>query len=205
MGGPGSGGRRWSRRSALALALLTISLAPVAAQTFEVLVVSRGRLLNETEAARSLLKAEIELTAELQRRVDAVKAELTAEEEELTRLRATLARDTFAARVAQFDRKVRTERRQTQRRAAALQNVFREARLKLLEQLGQVLEAVRVDRGASVIINSDQALAGDPAIDVTDEVIARVNSDVPMPEIPDINSIEEAAMAAPDPAQPDQQ
>ncbi|HSF94913.1 MAG TPA: OmpH family outer membrane protein [Thermohalobaculum sp.] len=189
----------------MALALLTISLAPVAAQTFEVLVVSRGRLLNETEAARSLLKAEIELTAELQRRVDAVKAELTAEEEELTRLRATLARDTFAARVAQFDRKVRTERRQTQRRAAALQNVFREARLKLLEQLGPVLEAVRVDRGASVIINSDQALAGDPAIDVTDEVIARVNSDVPMPEIPDINSIEEAAMAAPDPAQPDQQ
>ena len=202
--------KSWTRREAVALAVLGLGLGQglgqglglgrAAADQPAILMVSRKRLLNDTAHARALLKAEIKLTAELQRRIDAVKAELAAEEQELARLRPTLDREVFDARVAAFDRKVRRQRRETQQHAAILQNVFRAERLKLVEALGPLLEEVRTARGASVILNSDQALTSDPALDVTDEVIARFDAIVPLPVVPGLDLLAPVPPPAPRPA-----
>jgi Skp family chaperone for outer membrane proteins len=149
-----------------------------------ILIVSRKRLLNDTAHARALLTAETELTTRLQSAIDAVKAELAAEEQELARLRPTLDREVFAARVAEFDRKVRRQRRSAQKNAAILQNAFRDERLKLVQALDPLLEEVRETHGASVILNSDQVMASDPALDVTDEAIALFDATVPPPVVP---------------------
>lgn len=180
---------RWSRRRALALALVPLLAAVPAAAQGPILIVSRKRLLNETANAQALLAAEKRLTAELQGRIDETKRELAAEEQELARLRATLPRDEFDARTAAFDRKVRRERREAQRQAAALQTAFRAERVKLLEALGRTLEEVRAERGASLILNEEQAMAVDPALDITNAVIQRFDASVPPPEIPDLASI----------------
>jgi Skp family chaperone for outer membrane proteins len=194
----------WTRRKALALAMLPLGVgldigSGRAGDQLVILVVSRKRLLNDTAHARALLEAEIEMTAKLQRRVDAVKAELTAEEQELAILRTTLDREVFDARVAEFDRKVRRQRRETQQRAALLQSSFRVERLKLVEALGPLLEEARVARGASMILNADQALVSDPAIDITAEVIARFNATVEPPTIPDLGAFSPDPDPAPDP------
>jgi len=195
----------WARRGAMTLAVAGLMLGP--AQTLwpshgpglvlgraeaaepAILLVSRKRLLNETTHAKVLLEAEIELTSELQGRVDAIKVELTAEEQELTRLRETLERVEFDARVAQFDIDVRRQRREAQQYAAALQNVFRAERLKLLNALVPLLEEVRAAYGASVILNADQVLISDPSLDVTDEVIAKFNDTVALPIVPDLDDL----------------
>ena len=200
MGAIALGLKPWTRRKAIALAVLGLGLGlglgRATADEAAILMVSRKRLLNDTTHARALLKAEIELTAELQRRIDAIKAELTAEEQELTRLRPTLDREVFAAQVAAFDHKVRRQRRETQKYAAILQSAFRAERLKLVEALGPLLEEVREARGASVILNVDQVLASDSAYDITDEVIARFNATVPPPVVPDLDVL------GPPPVQP---
>lgn len=208
MGAIALGLKPWTRRKAIALAVLGLGLGlglgRATADEAAILMVSRKRLLNDTAHARALLKAEIELTAELQRRIDAIKAELTAEEQELTRLRPTLDREVFAARVAAFDRNVRRQRRAAQKQAAALQSAFRAERLKLVEALDPLLEEVREANGASAILNSDQVLASDPALDVTDEVIARFNATVPPPVVPDLEVISPAQPPAQPPAQEDE-
>ncbi|MFQ5564987.1 MAG: OmpH family outer membrane protein [Paracoccaceae bacterium] len=183
--------RSWTRREAVALAVLVpgMGLNLAAAAEAAILTVSRKRLLNDTAHARALLQSEIELTARLQRRVDAIKEALAAEEQELARLRPTLDREVFAARVAEFDRNVRRQRRTSQEHAARLQSAFRAERLKLVEALGPLLEEVRQAHGASVILNSDQLLTSDPALDVTDEVIARFNDTVPPPVFPDLDAL----------------
>lgn len=150
----------------------------------QVLIVSRKRVLNETDHAKALSAAETSLTAELQGEVDKVKEGLTAEEHELARLRTTLDRESFEQRVAEFDSRVRRERRDTQERAALLQNAFRDERVKLVGALGPVLDAVRLEHGASLVLNSDVVLAADPVLDVTDEVIERFNATVPPVTIP---------------------
>ena len=198
----------WTRRASLRVAFGLVLVSPTAsalaqsATRTEVLVVSRQRLLSETETAKALQKAEIEMTAELQRRVDEIKAQFNAEEQELARLRPTMERTAFDARVAEFDRNVRRERRQTQFRAAALQTAFREARLKFVEALGPVMEEVRAKHGAVLILNADQALALDHAADVTDEVIERVNQTIPVPPLPDLDKLDpgpEMPLAEPSP------
>ncbi len=214
MGAIALSSKPWTRRKAIALAVLGPGLGlglgfgpglgqgRAAAGEAAILMVSRQRLLNDTAHARALLKAEIELTGELQRWVDAVKAELSAEEQELARLRPTLDREVFAARVAAFDRKVRRQRREAQKSAAVLQNAFRAERRKLVEALGPLLEEVREARGASVVLNADQVLASDPAYDITDEVIARFNATVPPPVIPDLDVPGPALAPTPPPGQP---
>ncbi len=208
MGAIALGLKPWTRRKAIALAVLGLGLGlglgRATADEAAILMVSRKRLLNDTTHARALLKAEIELTSELQRRIDAIKAELTAEEQELTRLRPTLDREVFAARVAAFDRNVRRQRRAAQKQAAALQSAFRAERLKLVEALDPLLEEVREANGASAILNSDQVLASDPALDVTEEVIARFNATVPPPVVPDLEVITPAQPPAQPPAQEDE-
>lgn len=183
---------QWTRRRTLALAALPLAAAPALsarAQQAAVLTVSRQRLLNETRYARDLVEAEQRMTAELQARIDTTKRELADREQELARLRATLPRDEFEALTSAFDRRVRRERREAQRQAAVLQSAFRAERVKLLEFLGGFLERIRAERGASVILNRDDAIAADPALDITDEVIARFNQVVRPPEIPDLDSI----------------
>ena len=193
MGATAPSYKPWTRRRTIALAVSALGLGQglglgrAAAGEAVILIVSRKRLLNDTAHARALLKAEIELTAELQLQIDAIKAELNAEEQELARLRPTLDREVFAARVAAFDRMVRRQRRAAQKYAATLQNAFRAERLKLVEALGPLLEEVREVHGASVILNSDQVLASDLALDVTDEVIARFNATVPPPVVPGLD------------------
>jgi Skp family chaperone for outer membrane proteins len=204
MGATAPSPRPWTRRQTIALVVLGLFLGQVRAAAAEaaILIVSRQRLLNDTSHARTLLKAEAELTARLQLRVDAIKAELTAEEKELARLRPTLDREAFAARVAAFDRQLRSQRRAAQKHSAALQNAFRAERLKLVQALGPLLEEVREAHGASVVLNSDQVLASDPALDVTDEVIARFNATVPPPVIPGLDLLGPLLAPAP-PAPPE--
>ena len=208
MGAIAPGPKPWTRRRVIALAVLGLGLGQGLGQGLEprraaageavILIVSRKRLLNDTAHARALLKAEAELTARLQRAIDTVKAELTAEEEELARLRPTLEREVFAARVAAFDRKVRRQRRAAQKHATTLQNAFRGERLKLVEALDPLLEEVREAHGASVILNSDQVMASDPALDVTDEVIARFDATVPPPVVPDLDLLDPLLPPAPE-------
>ena len=194
--------RPWTRREAVALAVLApglgLSLGRAAAESV-IITVSRKRLLNDTDHARALLKAEITLNTELQHRIDVVKAELTAEEQELVRLRPTLDREVFAARVAAFDRKVRRQRRTAQQQAALLQSAFRAERLKLVSALDPLLEEARQAHGASVVLNSDLVLNSDPSLDVSDEVIARFNDTVAPPVFPDLDVLAPAPAPAPNP------
>ncbi len=187
--------RRSLLRGLLAAGALAAGLSGAASAVAgePILVVSRKRVLNETVQAQALSSAEASQTAALQGEIDRLKDALTAEEQEIARLRTTLDRESFEQRVAEFDRRVRRERRETQERAATMQTAFRDERVKLVEALGPVLDAVRMAHGASVILNSDVVLAADPGLDVTDEVIARFNATVPLPVIPRVPPASAAA------------
>lgn len=150
-------------------------------------VVSRDRILREATAARRLRDAEETITARLQGQIDETKAAFAAEEEELARLRGELPSEEFEARVADFDRRVRLARRNAQERAAVLQKAFQDARAAIVAALPGLMERLRVESGASAVLNADQVLALDPAVDLTDRAIALFDAEGPSPEPPDID------------------
>jgi Skp family chaperone for outer membrane proteins len=184
------GDRQPSRRAllvgGLGLAALTGAAARAQAAS-EVIIVSRERILREAEAARRLRDAEEEMTARLQAQIDATKVQFAEEEEELTRLRGELAGPEFEARIADFDQRVRAARRVAQERAAALQKGFQEARAAIVAALPELMERLRVEAGARLVVNAEQVLAADPAVDLTDRAIALFDADGPSPPLPQVD------------------
>ena len=206
----GGGASKPSRRGLLAAGLAAAALgapqARAATPPEAVVVVSRERILREAAAANRLRVAEEEMTARLQGQIDATKVQFAEEEEELARLRAELSGPEFEARVADFDQRVRQARRVAQERAAILQKGFQDARAAIVAALPALMERLRVEAGARLVVNADQVLAADPAVDLTDRAIALFDADGPSPAIPDLDFSrplsEPQTEARPAPAQP---
>lgn len=173
------------------------------------LVVSRARILSETEPARDLRERETALRRAFRAWVQSHQGLLDAEELRLTELRDVLPKDQFEVRTAAFDQRVRAIRRETQAHETAIQAAFREARKTLLTALYPILIDVLKIHGASLIIDADQILIAAPEADVTDEVIARYNAEVGLVELPsfeDLGATVPAEGAGPKPlATPNQQ
>jgi Skp family chaperone for outer membrane proteins len=158
-----------------------------AAASPEVVVVSRERILREAAAAHRLRAAEEEMTVRLQAQIDETKVRFADEEEELTRLRGELAGPEFEARVADFDQRVRQARRVAQERAAILQKGFQDARAAIVAALPALIERLRVEAGAKLVVNAEQVLAADPSVDLTDRAIALFDAEGPSPAIPELD------------------
>lgn len=182
---------RGSRRAAAALllALLPLFAAAQEGRRSPILTVDRARVLAEAEAARTVAAAKDAAEAELQSRIDAIRAELAEEEEALSELRQTMERGAFDARVEAFKTRVQTERRRAQRRAAILDRLFQEARAHIAAQLDPVLSQILLMRGALVILDLDDVAAARPGIDVTAEAIRRFDDQVAAPELPPIEAL----------------
>ena len=153
----------------------------------QIFVISRERVLRDTAAARELRQAESRLTAQLQRQIQEAKDQLSKEEIALARDRAELSAEDFELRAADFDRRVRRSRRIAQERANLLQTGFKDARARIVAALPPLLEQVRIEVGARIILDADQVITADPTLDLTDKLINLVDQEVPRAEIPDID------------------
>lgn len=137
-----------------------------------ILVVNKERVIEASAPFAALRRTEQEIRAKVEARLEEVKAQLEAEELELTSLRATLSAEEFQRRTRDFDRRVRQERRDAQERGAMLLRFFNEAQAALRSALPRVLEDLRRDRGATLIVDAGAVLAISSSADVTDEAIA---------------------------------
>lgn len=132
--------------------------------------------------------------AELERRGQEIAAEnerlvaqFSAEEQALTTLRQTLPADEFRKRADEFDTRAVEVRRQREAaveelnaRAVAEYNGFSRAMLP-------VLAALMRERGAVVVLDKRAILVAAQSIDVTDTLVARIDSEIgagPLPEGP---------------------
>lgn len=161
--------------------------AAVAQSVPEVAMVSRERLLQRVAVARQLLAEEQRMTAVLQAQIDRTKEALADEEAELAKLRGELPVSDFATRIEDFDGRMRRARQITQERSGELQRGFQEARASVVAQIPGVIEALRREVGAQVILNADAVLAADPAMDLTDRAVTLFDRIAAPPKLPEVD------------------
>ncbi len=186
MSGSTSASRPARASSLLLAALLALAAAPAAAQwagspAQGVIVVDLDRALRESAAAAALREIELQERRALRARLDALQASLEAEEAELVRLREELDRPVFDERVQRFDQRVREARRSSQEEAAALQARFAEAEASLRAAIPPIVEALRRENGAAMVIDRRLVLALRADMDATDALIERLNTALPGP------------------------
>lgn len=179
---------RIERRAALGL-LAAAAAVPVALaeQHARIIAVSRERLLREVAHARAARQAENAATARLQALIDQATSDFATEEARLAEIRGDLAEAEFQRQAADFDRRIRAARREAQERAALLQRSFQEVRARIVAALPPVLERLRQEEGAEVVLNADQILAAGEGIDRTDRAVAMFDETVPEIALPELD------------------
>ena len=183
-----AGAGRWA-----ACALLMVGLqAPAMAQTVAqgggeasppethamggIVVLDTEKLFAESRFGLRLaemLQAETEALIEENRRIE---AELTAEEQALTRRRPGMDPAAFREEAEAFDAKVQQIRRERDAEERALQQEAAAGRERFLAASGPILGEVMMARGATVILDRRTVFLSTGAVDVTEAAIAAVDA-----------------------------
>jgi len=123
------------------------------------------RVANEIDAESAVLAAE-------NRRIE---GELEREEQDLTERRKTLEAAAFRVLADAFDQKVQSHREAQTAKYEALNQRGDIARAEFLNVIIPILDDLRREAGASVLIEQSTVILADPASDITDIAISRVN------------------------------
>ncbi|MBV1866829.1 MAG: OmpH family outer membrane protein [Marinosulfonomonas sp.] len=120
-----------------------------------------------------------ELEASLQQLVREnrrIEAELETEERSLTEQRATLPADEFRALADAFDQKVQQIRDEQDTKQRELQSLRENDRRAFVDAISPILSAIGNERGALLILERRDVVLSADSIDITSEVIARINA-----------------------------
>ena len=133
------------------------------------------RLFTASQFGQALLARQEEkaqtLTAENRR----IEGDLEAEEQELSRRRATLSRDEFTPLAEAFNVKVEGIRAAQDAKSRELARHFDEERQRFLQAVRPVLARIMTARGAVAIIDKRAVFVGFENVDITTEAIAELD------------------------------
>jgi Skp family chaperone for outer membrane proteins len=172
-------------RGTLLAAALACAAVTAAAQDATFRILNEERLLRESRYGQAVLSELREAERQLEDENERIAAELAAEERALTEARADLTPEEFRARADEFDRRVeaiRAERNElsmelTRRSEAAAGRFFDEALPILLQMMAE--------EGLVAVLRPDALILGADWLDMTDQVIERLDAtlgDQPPPD-----------------------
>lgn len=173
-------------RPFLRLALVATALAlPAAAQAqrMAVLVVDTDRILAECTACRTAAAQLTTQEQQIRQRAQALDTQLKPEADAIQKaIQALGTRQPDAAlqqRARAFEQRREQAEAEVANRQRQLQSTIAHVRQQVGNRAATVTEQVRARRQASLVVAKSVAIASDPTIDVTGEVLAALNQQLP--------------------------
>lgn len=181
---------RWRRLWAAPLllgALLGVSAhaetRPVTFPVPVIAVIDVQRVLQESLAAKSVQQQIEAQRAKFQTEIADEERELRLAEQELAKMRDTVKPDVYADREQQLRQKFIVVERHVQSRRKALDQAFTDSMNAVRKSLLDVVDASAKEHKVNLVIVKQQALWSDKKMDITDEVLGRLDkalSNVPV-------------------------
>ena len=170
-------GKEAFRRIAAAGAAFAQAAAPQAA----IIVVDMNRVVAESAAGKSgstQLKTQVDSA---QARAKALSDSLQKEEETLVKARQanSMAPEAFQAKVKEFQTKQNNARTELGTREQAIQRSDAYVRQQIFTAVNPIIQTLLRERGASIVLAREAALAVNPSLDVTAEVVRRLDAALP--------------------------
>ncbi|MBI1233280.1 MAG: OmpH family outer membrane protein [Alphaproteobacteria bacterium] len=168
---------------ALTAAVIAMA-APANAQT-NVLIMNEERIIAESQVGQHISTRMQAIRAEMDGELQALLTPIQEESDRLNAETASLtpeaiqARPDLMQRIQALNAQAQQAEALRQRLAQELQATQRQAMRPVLEALQAVLQEVVAERGAQILIDRSAVVYADPAIDVSDSVIERLNQRLP--------------------------
>ena len=178
------------------------SAAPATAQgsLAGVGIIDMQRIQRDAAASKSI-------QAQLQKQVAIDKQDITKEENELRKIetelgqqRALISPEAFAERRRVFEERVTNLQRDVQNKNRELDKSRSAALQTVQNSLREVIEQMVGERQLILILTKDQTIFAAPVLEITDEVIKRLNAKLPSVNVPLPSKM--APAKAPAPAKP---
>ncbi|WP_298743213.1 OmpH family outer membrane protein [uncultured Brevundimonas sp.] len=169
---------------AFALAMLTASAASAQDQNFGpaipgVCVYHHDRLLAQSTAGQSVAAGMQRLGQEVQTELAPFEQFVQGEVQALQQGRSTIPQDQFAQREQALNTRVQEARQLAQTRDNELRYTQAVQLQQIAEAADPVILALYAERGCGILISRETVLRVNPAMDITEAAIQRVNAALP--------------------------
>ena len=162
------------------LAILLSFLPLAAAQALEgIAVINIQDIMRDSLAAKSIKK-------KLEAKQKSFQKEMTKKESDLQKKESSLAKQRGTLSAAEFEKKVKSFRetatkaqREVQTKKAKLDKAFADALSNIQKNVVTIVESIAKERGVKVVLPTSQLLYADPSLDITKEVLAKLNKKLP--------------------------
>ena len=160
--------------------------APAAAADLppaHIAVLDYQAVLRESSAAQQVRQEVDEYRRAFQDELGREEEELRAEEQELKRLRGTIPQAEFDQRRRSFERRVQEAQRRANDQARELDRVFNRAMDELRRRMAPIVADLTKQLGFNLVVDKSQILVAARPLDISEEVAAALNRNVPRLEI----------------------
>jgi Skp family chaperone for outer membrane proteins len=142
-------------------------------------IVDVQRILQESGAAKSV-QTQIEAhRSRFQSQISAEEKELREAEQKLTAMRQSGNSEAFSEQEQKLRQRFMTVERHVQARRKVLDQAFTEAMGTVRQNIINIVQRVSQERGVNLAVVKQQVIWNDGTIDITDEVLKRLNAKLP--------------------------
>ena len=170
------------KKFALACGMLAlVSAAPAMAADASALkygVVDMGKIVQNTDAAKGIFS---ELEGKRKQYQDQIKKEedaLKVTEQEIVKAKEKMSKEDFEKKAKEFEGKIVAGQKMVQEKKKTLDEAYASSMGKLRSEAAKVIGEVAKERGYSAVFTQDAVVMAATELDITDEVISRINKNV---------------------------
>jgi outer membrane protein len=161
-----------------------------------VIVVDVQKLLQESKAAK-MVRDQIEAKrAEYAKEISHQEQVLQQERDALQRQQSSLSQEALNAKGRAFQEKVNDLDRMVQSKRQALEKSNADALQKIQESMVKIITQIAKDRKANLVLQRSELVLFDQQFDVTDQVLQKLDEDLPTLQVTFVEPQTPAAQAA---------
>ncbi len=142
-------------------------------------VVNIQKIMRESKAANSVREQLKSKQKSFQSELDAKEKALQQEEQTLAKQSSTLSEDALKQKVEAFRSKAISARQEIANKRAQLDKGFSGALGKIQETTLGIIQEIAKEKKLNLVLSSSQVLYADSPMDITAEVLNRLNSKLP--------------------------
>lgn len=145
----------------------------------KIAVVNIQQIMRESKAAESVRQQLKSKQQSFQTELDKEEAALQKEDQELAKQRSVLSQEAFEAKYKDFRKKAATAQQEVRAKRNKLDKGFTQALSDIQKKVTDIVAAISKDKGVDVAIAASPILYANPALDITQPVLDRLNKEMP--------------------------
>lgn len=175
---------------------------PAAAPGFNVLVVDVQSLLQNSKSAKMVRQQIEQKRAEYAKEISHQEEVLRHERDTLQRQQATLSAEALNQKGREFQQKVNDLDKSVQGKRQALEHSNAEALEKIQQAMLKIITEIAKERKANLVFQRSELVLFDQGFDVTDEVLQKLDEQLPTMSVNFVAPVAANTPAAPAPEKP---